>query len=84
MAIVIFGPGFGSDAPSWIIVNGVLKPVPGWGVDSLSEVRNALAVLQHAVQLKTPGLAERVAEIVGTFVDKELGEVVGRDAVVAL
>jgi hypothetical protein len=84
MAIVIFGPGFGSDGPSWIFVNGKLKPVPGWGVESLSEVRNALAVLQHAVQLKTPGLAERVAAVVGEFVDKELGEVVGQDAVVAL
>jgi hypothetical protein len=84
MAIVIFGPGFGSDGPSWVIVNGKLKPIPGWGIDSMSEVRTSLQLLQHAVQLKTTGLAEQVAEVIGAFVEKELAEHVGRDAVVAL
>jgi hypothetical protein len=71
MRIIIIG-GVGSDAGYWTLENGKLVHHGGWGADRLAEVSSALSIIGQAAQLKTPGLAETVANGVAAAVEKEL------------
>jgi hypothetical protein len=68
----------GSDAPGFQLVftaHGVkVVRVTGWEIDQLTEIKNALGILQKAGALKTPGLAEKVAAPLAEIVQKQLGE----------
>jgi hypothetical protein len=67
----------GSDAGYWVFVDGHWEHVGGWGIDSIREVQAALGVLREASQLRTPGLAQSVAEVVQKFIGEQLAEHVG-------
>lgn len=64
----------GSDAGYWIYEDGHWVHVGGWGIDSIREVQAGLAVLKASTQLKTPELAESVAELVTRAIGSELAE----------
>ena len=65
----------GSDAGYWSFdpVTGKLVWHPGWEVERLVDLVAAIDVLEIAARFKDPGLAERIAMPLGTFVGKELG-----------
>jgi hypothetical protein len=64
----------GSDAGYWILTDEGWKHVGGWGVESLREVQAGLAILKASVELKTPGLANSIAELVSKAIGPELAE----------
>jgi hypothetical protein len=72
MKLIIFGGGFGSDAGYWTIENGKLVHHGGWAVERLADLSRSLSIIGQATQLKTPGLAETVANGVVGAVEKEL------------
>lgn len=67
----------GSDAGYWVYRDGHWEHVGGWGVDSLREVQAGLAVLKASTQLRTPELAQSVAELVTKAIGPELAEHAG-------
>ena len=67
----------GSDAGYWVYRDGHWEHVGGWGVDSLREVQAGLAVLKASIQLRTPELAQSVAELVTKAIGPELTEHAG-------
>ncbi|HEY6787808.1 MAG TPA: hypothetical protein VI365_10895, partial [Trebonia sp.] len=64
----------GSDAGYWVFRDGHWEHVGGWGVDSIREVQAGLAVLKASTQLRTPGLADSVAELVTKALGAEIAE----------
>jgi hypothetical protein len=64
----------GSDAGYWVFSDGKWQHVGGWGVDSIREVQAGLAVLKASTQLRTPGLAESVTELITKMIGPELAE----------
>lgn len=68
----------GSDAPGVIITfehgKVVIKRVPGWNPEALSELGAALSIVREATKLKTPGLAEAAAQSVMEFAQKQLDQ----------
>lgn len=76
---IVFG-NVGSDAGYWVFRDGHWEHVGGWEIDALREVQAALAVLRESAQLKTPGLAESVANVVHKFVGEELGAHIGGES----
>jgi hypothetical protein len=74
----------GSDAGYWVLENGHLVHVGGWGVESIREVQAAVAVLKDASRLRTPGLADSVAGVVEKFVSEQLAEHVGEGHTVVI
>ena len=64
----------GSDAGYWVFSDGQWQHVGGWGVDSIREVQAGLAVLKASTQLRTPGLAESVTELITKAIGSELAE----------
>ena len=74
--------GEGSDAPHWVIgPDGVPVWVDGWGVESLNDVRIAVAILNLSLQFKNPTLSKTVGEHVGRFVQHELAAFTGRNSI---
>jgi hypothetical protein len=67
----------GSDAGYWVFRDGHWEHVGGWGVDSLREVQAGLAVLKASTQMRTPELAQSVAELVTKAIGPELAEHAG-------
>ena len=67
----------GSDAGYWVLDGTGLHHVGGWGTEALLEVRAGLEVLKASVQLKSPGLAGAVAELVTKAIGPELAEHAG-------
>jgi hypothetical protein len=80
---VIIG-SIGSDAGYWVLEGGRWVHVGGWGIESIREVQAGLAVLKAASQLKTPGLAESVADLVQKAIGSELAEHVGESHTVVI
>ena len=69
---------YGSDAGGWYIgPDGKIHHFEGWGVDRLSDVRVAVAILDLAAKFKNPALAEAVTAHLGEFVQKEVGAFAG-------
>jgi hypothetical protein len=64
----------GSDAGYWVFRDGQWQHVGGWGVDSIREVQAGLAVLRASTQLRTPELAQSVAELITKAIGSELAE----------
>ena len=77
--------GGATDAPGWQITfeNGkvVIKRIPGWNPEQLSELTAALNIIREATKLKTPGLAEAAAASVMEFTEKQLSQHVQGGAV---
>jgi hypothetical protein len=65
---------FGSDAGYSIFRDGHWEHVGGWGVDSIREVQAGLAVLKASTQLRTPELAQSIAELITKTIGPELAE----------
>jgi hypothetical protein len=80
---VIIG-SIGSDAGYWVLDDTGLHHVGGWGTDSLLEVRAGLEVLKASVNLKTPGLANAVAELVTKAIGPEVAKHVGNEHTVII
>jgi hypothetical protein len=71
--IVVATAGIGSDAGGWFIgADGKVHRVPGWNPEALTEMVNAIKVIQAAGQLKTPGLGEQSLKDMHQFVQKEM------------
>jgi hypothetical protein len=70
---IVWG-NIGSDAGYWVFRDGHWEHVGGWGVDSIREIQAGLAVLKASTQLKTPELAQSIAEMVTKFIGPELAE----------
>jgi hypothetical protein len=64
----------GSDAGYSIFRDGHWEHVGGWGVDSIREVQAGLAVLKASTQLRTPELAQSIAELITKTIGPELAE----------
>jgi hypothetical protein len=64
----------GSDAGYSIFRDGHWEHVGGWGVDSIREVQAGLAVLKASTQLRTPELAQSIAELITKAIGPELAE----------
>jgi len=80
---IIIG-NIGSDAGYWVLDDTGLHHVGGWGTDSLLEVRAGLEVLKASVHLKSPGLADAVAELVTKAIGPELAKHVGGERTVII
>ena len=70
---IVWG-NIGSDAGYWVFRDGQWDHVGGWGVDSIREIQAGLAVLKASTQLKTPELAQSIAEMVTKVIGPELAE----------
>jgi hypothetical protein len=70
---IVWG-NIGSDAGYWVFRDGHWEHVGGWGVDSIREIQAGLAVLKASTQLKTPELAQSIAEMVTKVIGPELAE----------
>jgi hypothetical protein len=70
---IVWG-NIGSDAGYWVFRDGQWEHVGGWGVDSIREIQAGLAVLKASTQLKTPELAQSIAEMVTKVIGPELAE----------
>jgi hypothetical protein len=70
---IVWG-NIGSDVGYWVFRDGHWEHVGGWGVDSIREIQAGLAVLKASTQLKTPELAQSIAELVTKAIGPELAE----------
>ena len=77
-----------TDAGGYIITfehgKVVIKRIPGWNPEQLTELGAALNILKEATKLKTPGLAEAAAASVMEFTQKQLDEHVKGNAVLVV
>jgi len=64
----------GSDAGYWVFRDGHWEHVGGWGVDALREVQAGIAVLKASSQLRTPELAQSIADLVTKAIGPELAD----------
>ena len=64
----------GSDAGYWVFRDGSWQHVGGWGVDAMREVQAGLAVLKASSQLRTPELAQSIADLVTKAIGPELAD----------
>ena|SRR5579884_2600235 len=79
MATIILGH-IGSDAGYWYIGgDGKLHHVGGWQAEEMAELKNAITLLQDAVQIREPGVAEAVTRAIVPFVEKTLTQHVKQD-----
>ena len=71
---IIFIGHIGSDAGGWYITpDGKIHKIPGWAPDQLREVTNLMQGLRSVSQLRSPGVAEKVAGALMDAVKTELG-----------
>jgi hypothetical protein len=84
MARYIIIGSIGSDAGYWVLDDTGLHHVGGWGTEAFLEVRAGLEVLKASAQLKTPALAEAVAELVTKAIEPELAEHIGGEHTVII
>lgn len=74
MVAIIIGH-IGSDAGYWYFgSDGKLHHVGGWQVEEMADLRNAIAALQGAIQIREPGVAEAVAKAVVPLVERALSK----------
>lgn len=72
MATIIIGH-VGSDAGYWVLgPDGTLHHVGGWQIDEMRELRSAINMLQEAVQIREPGVAESITKAIVPFVERAL------------
>jgi hypothetical protein len=56
---MIFGPGFGTDAPSWYIGrDGKIHPVPGWNPEAFADLSRMVIAIGELGRIKNHGLVE--------------------------
>jgi len=74
MAFIIIGH-IGSDAGYvYFGPDGKFHRVPGWQVEEMSDLRNAVTALQAAAQIRETGVAESVTKAVMPFVERALAK----------
>jgi hypothetical protein len=61
----------GSDAPGIGIVNGHIRPIPGWGEGFAREIAAAVTVVRLATQFKVPGTTEAAIKAATEVIERQ-------------